>query len=518
MKNPPRRAVSVMLTRGDEVLLVRRSPRLKAFANLWAFPGGTLSPADRDTPVTGAGDTEEAARIAAAVREVFEETGVFLGAGGRELPPAAWDAMRRGLLSGETGLPAILERSGAEIAASRFAPVEDLVTPESAPFRFDTRFYRLPLPEGTEPAVWPGEIVDAAMRTPEAALDAWLRGEMALAPPIIGLLERWSPDDAVFRDRNREEGRRRPAVRYSPGIAVIPCRTRTLPPATHTNAVLVGTARRYLVDPAAERRAEREMLFEMVDRLLGPGDRIEGVLVTHHHPDHIGSVAAASARYGVPAGAHPETLARIPAPPGGVRELGEGDVLDLGDAPDGSPGWTLGVRFVPGHAPGHLAFVESRYGAMVAGDMVSSLSSILISPEDGDLGQYMDSLRRLAAECRGVVYPGHGVPVVAGADLLRGQLQHREAREARVLEALGAEPASLRAIGLRVYPTSEVPRVGPGRRLAEMALTSGLRKLECEGRARRKGRKWGLRETPADGAANVKRGAAEPSSAPGGSG
>ena len=498
MAASPRSAVSVMLTRGDQVLLVRRSPELRAFANLWAFPGGTLSPADRETPVTGAGDAEEAARIATAVREVFEETGVFLGRGGRELPPAAWEGMRRGLLSGDTGLPAILERSGAEIAASRFAPVEDLVTPESAPFRFDTRFYRLPLPERAEPAVWPGEIVDAAMRTPEAALEAWLRGEMALAPPIIGLLERWSPDDAVFRDRNREAGRRRPAVRYSPGVAVIPCRTRTLPPATHTNAILVGTARRYLVDPAAERRVEREMLFGMVDRLLGPGDRLAGILVTHHHPDHIGSVAAASSRYRVPVGAHPETLSRIPRAPGGTRPLGEGDTLDLGEAPDGSPGWTLGVRFVPGHAPGHLAFVESRYGAMVAGDMVSSLSSILISPEDGDLGDYMESLRRLADECRGVVYPGHGVPVVAGADLLRGQIRHREAREVRVLAALNTRPATLRAIGLKVYPTSEVPRAGPGRRLAEVALTSGLLKLEREGRARRKGRKWGLPETPGD--------------------
>ena len=483
-----------MLTRGNEVLLVRRSPKLRAFANLWAFPGGTVSAGDSEIPVRGARDAETAARIAAAVREVFEETGVFLGTVGRDPGPAARDDLRRRLLAGEVGLGEVLQGFGAGIDARRFVEVEQLTTPESAPFRFDTRFYRLPLPEGTEPSVWPGEIVEQAMLSPEAALARWVRGEMALAPPIIGLLERWSPDDGVFRERNREDGRLRPAVRYSPGIAVIPCRTRTLPPATHTNAVLIGTSRRYLVDPAAEKRSEREMLFGMVDRLLGPGDRLAGILVTHHHPDHIGSVAAASARYGVPASAHPETLTRIPPAPGGMRPLAEGDTLDLGEAPDGSPGWTLEVRFVPGHAPGHLAFVESRYGAMVAGDMVSSLSSILISPEDGDLGQYMESLRRLAAECRGVVYPGHGVPVVAGADLLRKQIRHREAREESVLEALDTDPATVRAIGLRVYPTTEIPRWGPGRKLAEMALTSGLLKLEREGRAWRTGRKWSVSE------------------------
>ncbi len=497
MAPPPRPAASVMLTRGGEVLLVRRSPRLRAFANLWAFPGGTVSQGDWEIPVRSAPDPESGARIAAAVREVFEETGVFLGARGRPLPPSDRDELRKDLLAGEIGLREVLAGFGADLDASHFVSVEELVTPESSPFRFDTRFYRLPLPDGAEPSVWPGEIVDAAMLAPPAALGRWRDGEMALAPPIIGLLERWSPDDGVFRDRNREAGRLRPAVRYSPGIAVIPCRTRTLPPATHTNAVLIGTSRRYLVDPAAEDSAERQMLFAMVDRLLARGGRLEAVLVTHHHRDHIGSVSAAAARYGVPVGAHPETLARIPAPPGGVIELGEGDALDLGDAPDGSSGWTLGVRFVPGHAPGHLAFVDSRYGAMVVGDMVSSLSSILIAPEDGDLGQYLDSLRCLAAECRGMVYPAHGVPVVAGHELLNGQIRHREAREASLLDALEGTPASLRAIGLRVYPTDEVPRWGPVRKLAEVALSSGLLKLEREGRAGLNAGKWFRREEAA---------------------
>ena len=490
MAATPRPAVSVMLTRGEKVLLVRRSPRLRAFANLWAFPGGTVSAGDSAVPVSGAPDAETAARVAAGVREVFEETGVFLGTAGRGPGPAASDDLRRRLLAGEIGLREVLEGFEAEIDGSRFSEVEALTTPESAPYRFDTRFFRLPLPDGAQPSVWPGEIVDQTMLSPETALTRWRHGEMALAPPIIGLLERWSPDDGVFRTRNRHEGRMRPAVRYSPGIAVIPCRTRTLPPATHTNAVLVGTSHRYLVDPAAETPAEREMLFGMVDRLLGPGDRLTGVLVTHHHPDHIGSVAAAASRYRVPVGAHPETFARIPPVPGEARPLTEGDALDLGEAPDGSTGWTLDVRFVPGHAPGHLAFVESRYGAMVVGDMVSSLSSILIAPEDGDLGDYMESLRRLAVECRGIVYPGHGVPVVAGADLLRGQVRHREAREKSLLEALDTEPATLEAIGFRVYPTTEVPRRGPLRQLAETALTSGLLKLEHEGRASTRAGRW----------------------------
>ncbi len=482
----PRPAVAVMLTAGERVLLVRRSPKLRAFPGLWAFPGGTVAPEDSRTA------EGTPARIVAAVREVFEETGVLL-ASGRD-SGVALDPLRRALLEGRIGFANVLSRTGAAIRAEDFAEVESLTTPESAPYRFDTRFYRLPLPAGERVTVWPGEIVDSAFFTPEAALSDWRAGTLALAPPIIGLLERWSDDAAEFRARNRRAGRHRPAVRYAPGIAVIPCRTPTLPPATHTNAILVGTSRRYLVDPAPEDPAERRMLFGMVDRLLGT-DRLEGVLVTHHHRDHIGSVAAAAARYRVPVGAHPETFARMPALPGETMALGDGDRLNLGAAPDGSPDWKLEVRFTPGHAPGHLVFVDSRYGAMLAGDMVSSLSSILISPEDGDLGRYMDSLRRLAGECRGVVHPAHGAPVAAGRDLLLGQIRHREAREAALLEALEeARPRSLGAIGRRVYPVGEIPGEGPIRRLAETALASGLAKLEREGRARKTpGGDWSLR-------------------------
>ena len=516
MPAPVRAAVAVILTRepdgrrgrpvasrNAEVLLVRRSPELRAFPGLWAFPGGTVKEKDRAAPVRGAPSPEEAGRVAAAARELFEETGVRLFRTRPPLDDAANEALRDRLLRDEGAFADLLRECEGEIRAGDFAAAAALTTSEAWPYRFDTRFYRASLPGGQAVSVRPGEIVDAVWLRPAEALDRWRQGVLPLPPPTLGLLERWSPDEREFRRRNRPAAGAVP-VRYSPGVWVFPCRTPTLPPATHTNAILVGGEDRYLIDPAPEDPAERESLFRQVDGLLAGGARLRAVLVTHHHRDHIGSVAQAAARYGVPVGAHPETLARLPAgaaPPGNTAAtlplggeealpLHGGETLPLGEAPDGSAGWTLSVHFVPGHAPGHLAFEESRYRAMMLGDLVSSLSSILISPEDGDLAEYMESLQRLAGECRGVAYPGHGVPVIAGRELLERQVRHREAREERLLAALDGEPRELAELGRQVYPESEVPRAGPVRDLALASLESGLEKLRKENRARERGGRW----------------------------
>src|SRR5262249_7900974 len=118
------------------------------------------------------------------------------------------------------------------------------------------------------------------------------------------------------------------------------------------------------------------------------------VVLTHHHPDHVGAAAACARKYGVPVWAHPWTAQALAGQVVVGRKVHEGDRLDLGTAPDGGP-WHLEALHTPGHAPGHLAFYEGHYRLLFAGDLVSTLSSVVIAPPDGDLAVYLDSLRRL---------------------------------------------------------------------------------------------------------------------------
>jgi glyoxylase-like metal-dependent hydrolase (beta-lactamase superfamily II) len=244
---------------------------------------------------------------------------------------------------------------------------------------------------------------------------------------------------------------------------------------------VVGEERIYVVDPSPSDPGEQERLFDLIADLIAEGRSLEGILLTHYHPDHVGALKEMQERHtGVPAYAHRDCMERLPQGRFG-RSLEHGEELELGRAPDGSPDWRLRVYHVPGHARGHLAFQESRYGAIAVGDLVSTLSSILVDPSDGHLATYLESLRFLETVTRGTLYPGHGPPAVEGRAVIQKTLEHRRDREAQVIEALTSEPLPVKELLARIY-TDVDPKVY---QLAERSLLSGLLKLEEDGIARR---------------------------------
>jgi glyoxylase-like metal-dependent hydrolase (beta-lactamase superfamily II) len=232
----------------------------------------------------------------------------------------------------------------------------------------------------------------------------------------------------------------------------------------------------------------------VVDAQQAAGRRLTAVVLTHHHPDHIGAAAACARRWGVPVWAHPWTSRAVADQVTVGREIAEGGRLDLGTAPDGCP-WHLEALHTPGHAPGHLAFYEPHYRLIFAGDLVSMLSSVVIAPPNGDLAAYLASLERLRAmDCR-LLLPAHGGASARPGETIDAVLAHRAKREAQLLEALVAEPRTVASL---------VPELYRGlpeelRRLAELQVLAGLRKLQREGRVDAGGEgseAWRLRPAP----------------------
>lgn len=242
------------------------------------------------------------------------------------------------------------------------------------------------------------------------------------------------------------------ADRVGVGVTRIGLRTPTLPPATHTNAYLVGREDFLVVEPASPFGPEQSRLFAAVEARRAQGHRVVGALLTHHHADHVGAAWALRARFGVPLMAHPETARRLSERGPVDIELREGDALppcvaDLG----------LDVLHTPGHAPGHLCVHAAEHGWMIAGDMVASVGTILVDVDDGgDMDDYLTQLQRLADRGPGVILPAHGEPIDDGAERLRFYVRHRLQREAKILDAVRDGANDLGAVVARAYDDTPV--------------------------------------------------------------
>jgi glyoxylase-like metal-dependent hydrolase (beta-lactamase superfamily II)/8-oxo-dGTP pyrophosphatase MutT (NUDIX family) len=497
-------AASVLLARGPgsaEVLAVRRAQALRFFGGFIAFPGGKVHADDPPTAARSLAAAGEAVspldvRRVAAARELFEETGVLLARRpDGSFPTADLDPLRRDLVEGRLPFAEVLRRLGVALRREDFTFAGTLVTPPFTLLRFDTAFFVAELPPGQHAEVWPGELDEVRWTTAAALLDEWTRGACLVSPPTVTMLE-------AVRDRPVAEvparlapllreldGGAVPPIFFAPAVQMVPLRTIALPPTTHTNAYLVGTGPRYLIDPGPADADEQQRLFALVDAERAAGRGLTAVVLTHHHPDHIGAAAATAGRYGVPVWAHPWTARALAGRVAVGRELHEGDHLDLGGAPDGGGRWHLEALHTPGHAPGHLAFYEPRYRLLLAGDMVSMLSSIVIAPPDGDLAVYLESLRRLQTlDCR-LLLPSHGSASARPAETLTEALAHRAKREAQLLAALAPGPRTVAELVSELYQGLPEGLT----RFAELQVLGGLQKLQHEGRVESTGKDWRLR-------------------------
>jgi len=282
-------------------------------------------------------------------------------------------------------------------------------------------------------------------------------------------------DAAALADRiaalNAEEDPL-PRIEFVRDIWVLPIRTRTLPPASCTNVWMPGGRRFVLVDPASGEPGEAARLLAVVAKRVASGASVDAVVLTHHHRDHVTGAGAIAAELGIPVLAHAETLARLDPLPAEVatRELKDGDLLEL-------DGMTLRAVHTPGHAPGHLAFFDAERRVLIAGDLVSGLSTILVGFSDGDMDAYLDSLRRCAALDARIVLPSHGPPLPGKA--IAATISHRAEREGKIVATLSdGIPRELAAIAEAAYAdTPDAPRF-----LRDLQTRAHLERLIRRGR------------------------------------
>jgi ribonuclease/clavin/mitogillin len=472
-------ASSIVIHRGDgrdgslRLLWVRRSEANPFLGGFHSFPGGRLAREDGNLGTDEEANLLTLARCAA--RETFEEMGLLLGFTGSPPPLAEQERVRREVLAGEIEFWPAVETWGLRFDDARYVWCGRWITPHFSRARFNTNFYLVELPDMPPADVWPGELESGGWIDPREALALWDRDEIVLAMPTlytIGVLAEGAhglPGRLYAIPEANGVPSRHVVVR--PGVTMVPLRSETIAPATHTNAVVVGDGDVVVIDPGSAVVEEQEALDTVVREALGPGGKVIAVLLTHGHPDHVAGADAASARYGAPVWAHGAIGGRPVA-----RALREGDTIDL----PGRHPRRLRVLETPGHSRDHLVFHEETSRTAIAGDLVSGLGTVVIDPPEGNLRDYLASLERLLALDLRTLIPGHGPPHRGVPRMLTQLIEHRLAREGRVLQALSEGPLDAETLCERVY--ADTPNADP--RLAARSLAAHLEKLEAEGSVR----------------------------------
>lgn len=233
-----------------------------------------------------------------------------------------------------------------------------------------------------------------------------------------------------------------------------------------TNTWIVGGEDRIVVDPGPDDAGH-------LDAVIAAGEgRIRAILITHAHPDHSPGAARLRERTGAPVMAHPLELE-------GVRDeaLEADHHLDDGDRLDGDD-FTLQCLHAPGHAADHLCFLLERERILLAGDVVMDSSTVVISPPDGNMQDYLATLERLRDLDIDAIAPGHGRLLRPASAVFQAVIDHRLERERMVLAALEAGETAIPDMVARIY--THVPE--PLRRVARGSVQAHLEKLRAEGR------------------------------------
>ncbi|OYU13758.1 MAG: MBL fold metallo-hydrolase [Comamonadaceae bacterium PBBC1] len=493
---PLRPAATVLLLRdgpgGLEVLMTRRSMTASFAPGAYVFPGGGIDAADAQAHSLATRRDKQSdlhlTQAIAAIRESFEELGILFArhADGR------WaDNKDIAQINRKGPFAAQCQSQGLTLAADQVFVLAHWITDRDLPRRFDVPFLVARMPEGQTPVADESEQFEPVWVRPQDALDRHAAGQFFIIFPTIRTLERlkafpsvdavlqacavndeplWTscpragwlagnearymeheapfgelalvtPDGQIHHHLDWKTDQPVPLLQNvqrltapNPGVMTGP----------GTNSYLVGDPNTgYIaIDPGPADDEHLQRLWRAA------GGQIKAIVCTHSHPDHSPGAAPLQAlcTHKPPIlGLSSKPTARANSRFTPERELADGEKLVLqGIGVDGEITHTLRVVHTPGHAANHLCLVLEEDGLLFSGDHVLNGSTTVIDPPDGHMGDYLDSLDKLAAACEAggieFILPAHGHVLGFTHQAITHLKAHRLKREAKIAAAMQALP------------------------------------------------------------------------------
>jgi len=255
-----------------------------------------------------------------------------------------------------------------------------------------------------------------------------------------------------------------------------------------TGVYVVGDRDIAVIDPGPDLPEHLDALRRAI-----AGKRVSHILVTHTHSDHSPAARPLKEWTGAPTYAFgPHGSGKVED--GGVR-MEEGGDMDFvpdvrvkdGDIVRGD-GFTFECVYTPGHTSNHMCFALKEEKALFTGDHIMGWSTTVVTPPDGDMAQYMASVKKLIARDDEILYPTHGAPVTDPKPFLKAYLEHRVDRENQILACLRDGVNTIPAMVARMYADVD-KRLHPA---ASRSVLAHLIQLVNEGRATKTGEEYSL--------------------------
>ena len=217
-----------------------------------------------------------------------------------------------------------------------------------------------------------------------------------------------------------------------------------------TGTYIVGHGEVAVIDPGPD-------MPEHLDAILAAtvGERVSHILVTHHHLDHSPlarplAKATGATIYGCAvAGPLVEDGVQVEA---GYDHFVP-DVSVCGGATIAVGGWTMEAIATPGHTSNHVCYALAEENALFSGDHIMGWSTTVITPPDGDMGDYLRSLGVIQARGFDTLWPTHGPPITKVAPFIDAYIAHRRERESQILDRLAAGDSRIVEMVPRLYAT-----------------------------------------------------------------
>ena len=241
-----------------------------------------------------------------------------------------------------------------------------------------------------------------------------------------------------------------------------------------TNTYLIGNDEVTVIDPGPA-------LPDHIEAIVQASSHIKQILLTHTHPDHSPGTKLLQDKIRVPVFAlitessKDQDTTFTPE-----RFLSDGETLTTKEH-------TIEVIHTPGHASNHLCYLLKEEKLLFTGDHIMDGSTVVISPPDGNMQEYIDSLLKLKKYDLNKIAPGHGELMDDPYATVEWIVQHRMERELKVIEALQLQKSGdLDTLVKDVYSDVD-PILHP---IAKWSLESHLIKLINDGLVKRTNNKF----------------------------